>query len=70
MSAENRTLYDLLPTIHRLRDAENNDELKSYLSVFEEQIAILQENIDQLYDDQFIETCAEWAVPYLSLIHI
>ncbi len=66
MSTSPHTLYDLLPTIHRLRDAENSDELQSFLSVFEEQIAVLQENIDQLYDDQFIETCAEWAVPYIG----
>ena len=66
MSVANQSLYELLPAIHRLRDAENNDELQSYLRIFEEQIAMLQENIDQLYDDQFIETCAEWAVPYIG----
>src|SRR5205085_7988169 len=31
-----------------------------------EQLEVLQENIDQLYDDQFIETCAEWVVPYIG----
>ena len=59
MSVSSQQLYDLLPTIYRLRDGENNEVLKSYLSVFAEQIAVLQENIDQLYDDQFIETCSE-----------
>lgn len=66
MNTAKQTLYDLLPAIHRLRDAENNDALKSYLQVFEQQIAILQENIDQLYDDQFIETCEDWVVPYIG----
>lgn len=66
MSVSSQQLYDLLPTIHRLRDAEHNEVLKSYLGVFAEQIAVLQENIDQLYDDQFIETCAEWMVPYIG----
>lgn len=66
MSVSSQQLYDLLPTIYRLRDAENNGALKSYLAVFAEQISVLQENIDQLYDDQFIETCAEWAVPYIA----
>ncbi len=66
MSVSSQQLYDLLPAIHRLRDAENNDVLKSYLGVFAEQITVLQENIDQLYDDQFIETCAEWMVPYIG----
>lgn len=66
MSVSSQQLYDLLPTIYRLRDGENNEVLKSYLTVFAEQIEVLQENIDQLYDDQFIETCAEWAVPYIA----
>ncbi len=66
MSVSSQQLYDLLPTIYRLRDGENNEVLKSYLTVFAEQIAVLQENIDQLYDDQFIETCAEWMVPYIG----
>lgn len=66
MSVSSQQLYDLLPTIYRLRDAEHNEVLRSYLSVFAEQIAVLQENIDQLYDDQFIETCAEWMVPYIG----
>ena len=66
MSVSSQQLYDLLPAIYRLRDAENDDVLKSYLTVFAEQIAVIQENVDQLYDDQFIETCAEWAVPYIG----
>jgi len=66
MSVSSQQLYDLLPTIYRLRDGENDEVLKSYLTVFAEQIAVLQENIDQLYDDQFIETCVEWAVPYIA----
>ncbi|MBE7169302.1 MAG: hypothetical protein INR73_01865 [Williamsia sp.] len=40
--------------------------LKSLLSVIAEQIAVLDENLEQLYDDQFIETCAEWAVSYIG----
>ena len=27
---------------------------------------MLQEDIDQLYDDQFIETCQPWVAPYLG----
>lgn len=66
MSVSSQQLYDLLPAIYRLRDAENNEPLKSYLTVFAEQIAVIQENVEQLYDDQFIETCAEWVVPYIG----
>jgi hypothetical protein len=66
MSVSSQELYDLLPAIYRLRDAENNESLKSYLTVFAEQIAVIQESVEQLYDDQFIETCAEWVVPYIG----
>lgn len=47
-------------------DAVLNGPLKSLLYIISEQVAILEENLDQLYDDQFIETCAEWVVPYIG----
>ncbi|HXT63373.1 MAG TPA: hypothetical protein VN696_10080, partial [Pyrinomonadaceae bacterium] len=40
--------------------------LKSLLAVIAEQTSVLEENVDQLYDDLFIETCAEWVVPYIG----
>ncbi|HEY2472704.1 MAG TPA: hypothetical protein VGI45_33275 [Terracidiphilus sp.] len=40
--------------------------LASLLLVLEEQIAILANDLDQLYDDQFIETCAPWVIPYIG----
>jgi hypothetical protein len=36
------------------------------LGVVPEQVSILQENLAQLYDDQFIETCAAWVIPYIA----
>ena len=27
---------------------------------------IVQDNIQQLYDDQFIETCEPWVIPYIG----
>ena len=38
----------------------------SLLLVIQEQLAILAEDLDQLYDDQFIETCAQWVIPYIG----
>ena len=32
----------------------------------EEQIAAVADDLDQLYDDQFIETCAPWVIPYIG----
>jgi hypothetical protein len=40
--------------------------LQSLLLVVQEQLAILAEDLDQLYDDQFIETCARWVIPYIG----
>ena len=31
-----------------------------------QEFAALEENVEQLYDDQFIETCADWVAPYIG----
>lgn len=66
MNPEAEKLYNLLPALYRIRDAEQSDPLKSLCAVIAEEIAVLRENLDQLYDDQFIETCAEWVAPYIG----
>lgn len=66
MSLDAQQLLQLLPAIYRLRDAEQGGPLEAFLSVVATQIAALEENLAQLYDDQFIETCAEWVVPYIG----
>lgn len=66
MNDNGETLYNLLPAIYRIRDAEQGEPLKALLSVIAEQVAVLEENLLQLYDDQFIETCADWVVPYIA----
>lgn len=66
MSFDARKLYELLPAVYRIRDSEREGPLHELLSVIAEQVAALEENIEQLYDDQFIETSAEWVVPYIG----
>ncbi len=66
MSFDVERLYDLLPAIYRIRDAEEGEPLKALLSVIAEEVAVLEEDLEQLYDDQFIETCADWVVPYIG----
>lgn len=73
MSFDAQTLFDLLPAIHRIRDAElakaagrERGPLEELLAVFAEQIGVVEENLEQLYDDLFIETCADWVVPYIG----
>jgi hypothetical protein len=36
------------------------------LAAVDEQVALLARDIDQVYDDLFIESCADWAVPYIG----
>jgi hypothetical protein len=66
MSFDRDRLYELLPAIHRIRDKEQGEPLKALLSVIADQVAILEEDLAQLYDDQFVETCAPWVVPYIG----
>ncbi len=59
-------LYDLLPSIYRIRDAEQGGALKDFISVIAEQVEALEENLAQSYDDHFIETCTDWVIPYIG----
>jgi hypothetical protein len=49
-----------------LEDKRQRGSLKALLSVIAEQSIVLADNLEQLYDDFFIETCAEWVVPYIG----
>ena len=40
--------------------------LHSLLLLIQEQLAVFGEDLDRLYDDQFIETCAPWVIPYIG----
>ena len=40
--------------------------LQSLMMLVQEQIAAVAYDLDQLYDDQFIETCAQWVIPYIG----
>ena len=59
-------LYKLLPAIYRIRDTEQQYSLQALLRVIAEQVNIVQDDIAQLYDDWFIETAEDWAVPYIA----
>ena len=73
MSADAQKLFALLPAIHRIRDAEqaaaeglDRGPLEELIGVLAEQLAVADESLEQLYDDLFIETCADWVVPYIG----
>jgi hypothetical protein len=59
-------LYALLPAVYRLRDADQGEPLKALIGALAQEFAALEENLAQLYDDQFIETCADWVAPYIG----
>ncbi|MDF3308897.1 hypothetical protein P3H15_28180 [Rhodococcus sp. T2V] len=68
-----RTLYELLPAIHRIRDAAlaastglERGPQEELLALFADEIGAVEENLEQLYEDLFIETCADWVTPYIG----
>ena len=59
-------IYRLLPSVYRVRDAEQGGVLRELIDVITEQVNVLAESIEQLYDDQFIETATGWVAPYIG----
>lgn len=66
MSKNPDRLYELLPVIHRMKDAEQGYPLKALLRVIAKQVDLVEADIAQLYENWFIETAAEWVVPYIG----
>lgn len=66
MSATTSPIYSLLPAVFRTRDAALGGPLQALFQVLEEQHGLVKDNVWQLYNDQFIETCAPWAIPYIG----
>ena len=64
--APGERLYMLLPAVYRLNDAVQGEPLRALLGVIESEFESLESDVEQLYDDWFIETCAGWVVPYLG----
>lgn len=59
-------LYNLLPVILRMRDAEGSEPLRALLQVIAEQVNVVEDDIRQMYDNWFIETAEDWVVPYIG----
>ena len=59
-------LYNLLPAIYRIRDAQQGEQLRALMGVIEEEMHALEQDISGLYEDLFIETCDEWVIPYIG----
>jgi hypothetical protein len=59
-------LYQLLPAVYRMRDAELGQPLRALLRVIAEQVDVVEDDVAQLYENWFIETCEDWVVPYVA----
>jgi hypothetical protein len=59
-------LYDLLPSVYRIRDAEHEGALAALTAVLAAEVDVVDRDIERLYDDLFIETCQPWVVPYIA----
>jgi hypothetical protein len=66
MSMTPSPIYTLLPAVIRNRDVALGGPLQALFGVLESQYSLVQDNLTQLYDDQFIETCAPWVIPYIG----
>jgi hypothetical protein len=59
-------LYDLLPAVYRQRDADAGLPLQALLRLIAGQVELLEDDVERLYDNWFVETCEDWVVPYLG----
>jgi hypothetical protein len=62
-------LWALLPAVHRAADTETldgNGPLRELLNRIGASMAIVRRSIDRLWEDQSIETCDSWVIPYLA----
>src|SRR6478609_6515394 len=61
-------LWELIPPVYRDADGldENGGVLRGLATVLAEQAAIVRRSSDRLWDDQFIDLCDDWVVPYIG----
>jgi len=61
-------LFDLLPALYRQRDADpaRAGQFEAYIGLMDEVFKAVDADIETLYHDHFIETCADWMVPYIG----
>jgi hypothetical protein len=61
-------MYQRLPEIYRIRDGEQTPagQLEAYVGLFDNVHRAIRDNIAELGRDAFIESCADWVVPYIA----
>jgi hypothetical protein len=61
-------LYARIPAHYRAYDAAQGDPLRALVRIVARQVAVVRRDLDDLWDDLFIETCDDWVVPYLGAL--
>jgi hypothetical protein len=61
-------LYSLMPAHYVAYDQEQGQPLLALMRVVGEQVANLRRDMDDLWENFFIETCDDWVVPYLGAL--
>ncbi len=61
-------IWDWIPAVFKDEDGlpARPDVLRSIVEILAHQAAIARRSIDRLWEDQFIELCDDWAIPYLG----
>ena len=59
-------LYELLPAVYRERDAEQGYPLRALLRIVGRQAALVDRDVETLWNDFFVETCRPWVIPYIG----
>src|SRR3989442_4528294 len=62
-------LWSLLPAVYRAEDTDAfdwNGSLRELVNRIGAQAAILRRSIDRMWEDQSIESCDDWIIPYIA----
>ncbi|MEO7653854.1 MAG: hypothetical protein ABIZ80_25640 [Bryobacteraceae bacterium] len=61
-------IWEWIPAVYRDEDglAANPDVLRSVVKILAGQAATARRSIDRLWEDQYIELCDDWAIPYIG----
>ena len=59
-------LWALVPEVYRYEDGAG--VLRSIIELLAHEAAIVRRSNDRVWEDQFIELCDEWAVPYIGAL--
>jgi hypothetical protein len=64
-------LWALLPAVYRAADSQAMDEvgpLQELLARIGHQVGAVRRNLDRLWEDQSIESCDDWVIPYIAAL--